>query len=139
MGFVVPYAMRMIGVSAREMLNEILLPAFLPAIPMAVILYVSHQMLEPSPLLSIMAVAGIGVPVYLVGYLSARVCKAERETCRSIAMSTIRLAGVYLKSMWHDPRLSRGDLLSRQTSHAARRRNDPEAGVLHRKGKEPTK
>src|SRR5439155_2145962 len=96
-GFVLPYALRVIGVRATEALKEILLPASLPTVPMAITLYVSQKMLEPSSLLSIIVVAGIGVLVYTIGYLSFGACEAERETCRSFALSTIRFAGSCLK------------------------------------------
>jgi O-antigen/teichoic acid export membrane protein len=96
-GFVLPYALRVIDVRATEALKEIVLPALLPAVPMAIILYVTQTLLEPRSLLSIMVVAGIGVLVYAIGYLSVGACESERATCRSFALSTIRFAEACLK------------------------------------------
>ena len=99
MGFVLPYAMRVIGVSAREVLNEIVLPVFIPAIPMALVLYVWRHMLQPSAMVSLLTAGGVSIVVYMMGYLSAGVCKAERDTCTGAARSTIRIASGYLKGI----------------------------------------
>jgi O-antigen/teichoic acid export membrane protein len=97
LGFVLPYAMRNIGVGATEALNEIFLPALLPAVPMTIILYVFQRTFEPSSLLSITLVAGIGGLVYMTGYLSIGASDLERQACRNYALSTIRLAESWFK------------------------------------------
>ena len=96
-GFVLPYAMRTIDIRITDAFKEIFLPAFLPALPMAIMLYGVQKILMPSSLLSIMVVAGIGLLVYAVGYLSVGACEAERATCRSIALTTIRSAEACFK------------------------------------------
>jgi len=97
LGLVLPYSMRVIGVNATEALKEIFLPALLPAVPMMIILYILQLLVEPLSLLSIMVVASVGVLVYTIGYLSVGASEIERQTCRSVALSTIRFAETCLK------------------------------------------
>jgi O-antigen/teichoic acid export membrane protein len=99
LGFILPYATRVIGVSATEALKEIFLPALLPAIPLVILLYVLQQAIEPSSLLSIMVMAGSGVLVYMLGYLSVGASQVERQTYRRLALSTIRFAETHLKRL----------------------------------------
>jgi O-antigen/teichoic acid export membrane protein len=99
LGFVLPYAMRVIGVSAAEALKEIFIPALLPAIPVAILLYALQQVVEPSSLLSIMVVAASGVLVYMLGYLSVGASQVERQIYRRLALSTIRFAEMHLKRL----------------------------------------
>jgi O-antigen/teichoic acid export membrane protein len=96
LGLVLPYALRVIGVSATEAFKEIFLPAFLPAVPMAVILYVLRQAAEPSSLLSITLVAAAGLSAYAIGYLRVGASHVERQTCRRFAHTTIDFAKGYL-------------------------------------------
>jgi O-antigen/teichoic acid export membrane protein len=96
-GFVLPYAMRTIGVSITELLKEICLPALLPVVPMAVVLYILQHAIEPSSLYSIMVVAGIGLLVYVIGYLNWGASEVERQTFRNLAHGTIRFAESCLK------------------------------------------
>jgi O-antigen/teichoic acid export membrane protein len=92
LGFVLPYAMRVIGVSAAEAFKEIFLPALLPAIPLAILLYVLQQVIEPSSLLSIMVIAGSGVLVYMLGYFSVGASQVERQTYCRLALSMMRFS-----------------------------------------------
>jgi O-antigen/teichoic acid export membrane protein len=97
LGFVLPYAMWVIGVSAAEALKEIFIPALLPAIPVVALLYALQQVVEPLSLLSIMAVAASGVLVYMLGYLTVGASAVERQTYRRLALSTIRFGEALLK------------------------------------------
>jgi len=97
LGFILPYAMRVIGVSGVETLKEIFSPALLPAVPMVIVLYVLRQVIALSSLLSIMVVAGIGLLVYLIGYFATGASELERQTYRGFAVSTIRFARTCLK------------------------------------------
>jgi O-antigen/teichoic acid export membrane protein len=97
LGLVLPYALRVIGVSKTQILKDVFLPALLPAIPTAIVLYVLRHTFEPSSLLSIMVVAGIGLLVYVIGYLSVGASEVERQTCRSFVLSTVRFAEARLK------------------------------------------
>jgi hypothetical protein len=64
---------------------------------MAILLVILQQAVKPSCLPSVMVVAGIGLLVYVIGYLCVGASKIERETCRRLAFSTIRFAEVRLK------------------------------------------
>jgi O-antigen/teichoic acid export membrane protein len=99
LGLTLPYTMNVLGVRTTQVVKEVFLPVLVPVIPMVIALYLLQEAIQPLSLFSILFLTGIGTLVYMTGYLSIDVCRAERETCRSIAMSTIRLAGGYLKSM----------------------------------------
>jgi len=96
-GLVLPYSMRVIGVRPTQVLKEVFLPALLPAIPTVIAIYVLQQAIEPSSLLSIMVVAGIGLLVYVIGYFKWGASEVERQTCRNFALGTTRFAGSCLK------------------------------------------
>jgi len=89
--------MRVIGVGAIKALKEIFLPALMPAVPMVMMIYLLQQAIEPSSPLSIMAVAGIGLLVYVIGYLSVGASQVERQTCRSFVVCTVQFAKARLK------------------------------------------
>jgi O-antigen/teichoic acid export membrane protein len=97
LGFVLPYAMRVISVNFSEITKEIFLPALLPVAPMVITLYIFQRAVEPSSLLAIFAVTGLGVLVYVVGYLNMGVSKLERQTCRNFAIGTIRFVEARFK------------------------------------------
>lgn len=94
---VLPFTMRIIGVSASEGIKEILLPALSPAVLMMLILQAAKQVAAPTSLLPVLAVAGFGMLVYAVGYLSLGASKAEKRTCREAAFFAFRAARTYLK------------------------------------------
>jgi O-antigen/teichoic acid export membrane protein len=99
LGFILPYALRVIGVSATDALKNIFLPPLLPAIPTAIVLYGLQDAIRPSSLLSIMVVAGVGFLVYVAGYLTIGANKLERKTCRSIAMGAVHFVEARLKQL----------------------------------------
>jgi len=96
-GFILPYAMRTLGVSITELLKRIFLPTLLPVVPTTAVLYILQHATEPSSLLSIMVVAGFGLLVYVIGYLNWGASEGERQICRSFAVGTIRFAESCLK------------------------------------------
>ena len=96
-GLVLPYSMRVIGVSPTEVVKEVFLPALLPAIPTAIVLYILQHTIEPSSPLSIMVVAGVGLLVYVIGYFYWGASEVERQTCRNFALGTTRFAESCLK------------------------------------------
>jgi O-antigen/teichoic acid export membrane protein len=96
LGVFLPYVMRIIGVNSAQVLKEMFLPTILPAVPMAIVLYVSVLYIKPVSLFSISVIAMSGTLVYVMTYLSVAICKVERDTCRSFALSTIHLARGYL-------------------------------------------
>lgn len=97
LGFILPFTMQVIGISVREALENIFLPALLPAVPMAVVLYGLQQALKPSSVLAIMVVAGVGVLVYVIGYISIGANTTERQVLRSYARSTMLFATARFK------------------------------------------
>ncbi len=90
--FVLPYAMRTIGVSGGEGLKRVLMPALCPAIPMIIVLYLLERVVEPSSWWAIAAVAAAGSLVYVAAYLRVGASEFERQTYRTLAASTLRLA-----------------------------------------------
>ena len=99
LGFVMPYTMRVLDVSATEVLVDIIRPALLPVIPMAIMLYLLQEVFEPNSLLVIVGLGGIGVLVYIVGYLSMGAAQVERQVYRSLVFNTFRLAQARLKRL----------------------------------------
>jgi hypothetical protein len=89
--FVIPYASRTIGVSARALLEEALLPVLFPAASLAIVLFLLQRAIEPTSLLVIAAEAGIGGLAYLAVYLATGAEELEREMYRTI-VSSMRLA-----------------------------------------------
>ena len=97
LSLVLPYSMHVLGVSKTQVVKEVFLPALLPVIPTVIVLYLLQYAIEPSSLLSIIAVAGIGFLVYVVGYLNLGASEMERQTCRGLMLNTIRFAEACFK------------------------------------------
>lgn len=97
LGFILPYAMRVMDVSIAIALKEIFLPSLLPVVPTVIGLYILQHAVQPLSLFSILIVAGLGLLVYVVGYLSIGASEVERQICRSFMLSTIRFAEAHLK------------------------------------------
>ena len=92
--FILPFSMRVIGISLLEMVREVFLPGLLPAVPTVIILYLLEQWLAPTSLLLTGVVAGCGVLIYLAGYLSLGASKSERQTCRNFVLGTLQFLSV---------------------------------------------
>jgi O-antigen/teichoic acid export membrane protein len=95
LGFVMPYSMRVIGTEGRKMLMEAYLPALLPAIPTLIILYVVQRAFQPQSWPALFLVGGIGLLTYFAGYLSSTSSSMERRLACSLAMKTLRMAGLH--------------------------------------------
>ena len=78
-GFISPYAMRMIGVSLHEMFTKVLRPAILPCIPMVVSLFLLRKAFAEPPILLVMLFAAVGILIYLAGYLLLKENDYERK------------------------------------------------------------
>jgi len=91
-GFVLPYAMRVTGVSKTQVVKEVFLPALLPAVPTAIVLYLLQHAIEPSSLFAIVFVGGVGFWMYVILYLSLGASEFERQICRNFALGTVRFA-----------------------------------------------
>jgi O-antigen/teichoic acid export membrane protein len=83
--FVVPYAMRTIGLSLRDVLLEVAVPAFAPAIPALAVLYGLRAWLDPSSLIAVLLVGAVGGVVYAALYLALCARPEEREALRRLA------------------------------------------------------
>jgi O-antigen/teichoic acid export membrane protein len=83
-GFVTPYAMRIIGVSTAELYTNVVLPSMLPIIPMGIAMIVLQKILQPTSFFLILLVAGVGGIIYGAGYLSLRANELERGILRTI-------------------------------------------------------
>lgn len=79
LGFVLPYCAHVIGVSARAVFVQILLPALVPAAPAALVLGLIRETLHPASVVAIVLTAGTGAAVYVVLYLRSSACAFERR------------------------------------------------------------
>jgi O-antigen/teichoic acid export membrane protein len=80
--FVLPYVMRVNHISFRVVLTEIYLPALLPALPMAIVLYGLREIVRPVSLIAIAAIGGLSLLVYLIGYAVLGAGRVERQLGR---------------------------------------------------------
>ena len=91
LGYVLPHAMKTMGVGPRRMLKEVLMPALVPAVPMAAVLYASQEVIEAHSLYSIVGTAALATLVYAVGCLFvAR--DPERQVLHSLTRGALRIA-----------------------------------------------
>jgi O-antigen/teichoic acid export membrane protein len=97
LGLVLPYAMRVMEITFRQLLRQIILPALLPAIPATLIIYLLQRMFDISSLIPIALAAAAGALVYLTGYLTFGASDFERDSVRRIASRTIAQARLVLK------------------------------------------
>lgn len=98
-GFVTPYAMRVIGVGIKEMYAKVLRPAIWPSIPMAIGMILLREVFSASSILLILLIAAIGSLIYLTMYLRIKENDYERklflkiiENITSRAKSRLNLA-----------------------------------------------
>ena len=90
--FVLPYAMRINGVSMRTAIMEMFLPAFVPVIPMAAALYGLRELIQPASYVSIALVGGLSLIVYAAGYLSIGASPSERQAIRGLIVNVLQRA-----------------------------------------------
>jgi O-antigen/teichoic acid export membrane protein len=88
--FVTPYSMRVIGINLRSALMEIYLPVIGPAIMMSVVLLGLRYLLEPTTLISILAIGSLGLLVYVSIYLSIGASTQERTNFIELVRSTVQ-------------------------------------------------
>jgi O-antigen/teichoic acid export membrane protein len=89
--FVIPYAARTLGVSARTLFADVLGPILLPAASLALVLLFLQHAIAPASFLFIAIEAIIGGLVYLGVYLAMGPRDLEREICHTL-MASLRLA-----------------------------------------------
>jgi O-antigen/teichoic acid export membrane protein len=93
LGFVTPYAMRVIGTSAKDMYTKVLWPTLIPVIPMSLLLIVLREVIQPSSLIMILLVAAVGPLVYFAVYLRMGANEFEREIMHKIFTNILARAG----------------------------------------------
>ena len=91
LGFVLPYTLRVMGVSAAEFAREVLAPTLAPAIPMLAVAYLLLRGLQPDSLLTVAPLVGVSLATYAVMYMWLGASTLERRACRSMATGTLRL------------------------------------------------
>jgi O-antigen/teichoic acid export membrane protein len=82
LGLVTPYAMRVMGAGAREMMARVVWPTLLPIIPMVIVLIALREALHPTSVIVILMVGGVGAAVYLGVYLLMGANVFERDVLR---------------------------------------------------------
>jgi O-antigen/teichoic acid export membrane protein len=82
LGFVIPYAARMIGVRFQEVIVHILLPAFLPVVPAGIGMYLLRDVVKPTSIILILLLGATGLLIYLAIYLCMRANEFERGILR---------------------------------------------------------
>ncbi len=87
--FVLPYVMRVNGISIRTVLTEIYLPALLPVAPTVIVLYGLREIAQPVSLIAIAATGGLGLLVYLIGYVILGAGRVERQLGRDAWLGAI--------------------------------------------------
>ncbi len=96
-GFVMPYAMRVIGVRAREAITEIILPAFIPVVPTILALALMLGVIPPVSWLALGAVVILAALVYVMGYMIIGAKEFEQQVLHELVGSTIHFAKARLK------------------------------------------
>jgi O-antigen/teichoic acid export membrane protein len=84
LGFVLPYAIRVIGVSGQEIYKNVVLPVFIPIIPAGLVIFLLWELFEPVTILPTLLIAGAGSLLYFTGYLRASSSEFERNLTRHI-------------------------------------------------------
>ena len=103
MCLVLPYVMRVNDVALRTVITEIYLPALLPAVPMAAVLYLLREVTQPDSLIIIAGIGLIGVLVYAGGYALIGAGRAEREMGRDSVRAAIRFTRAHLGRARSEP------------------------------------
>ncbi len=88
--FVLPYVMRVNQISFRIVLTEIYLPVLLPAVPMVIVLYGLREIVQPVSLIAIAAIGGLGLLVYVIGYMAIGAGRVERQLWRDTWLGALR-------------------------------------------------
>jgi O-antigen/teichoic acid export membrane protein len=100
--FVTPYALRVLQVSAREIIWQAWLPALAPAIPALVVAYLLRSLLAPQSVISVASVAGVSCLVFAVVYLALKVNDFERQTCRRFAITLLASVRLQWRRAWFE-------------------------------------
>jgi O-antigen/teichoic acid export membrane protein len=89
---IVPFTLRLLGLSARAAVAQVLLPVVGPTTLMMLALYALQRLIVPATLLPLLFVAGAGAAVFGLAYLAFCATPAERSTYWGLAAGAGRLA-----------------------------------------------
>jgi len=99
LGFVHPYVIRVIKLSRREALSQIVSPALIPVIPTVIAMYLLQSVLRLNSIFPILFIGVVGLLVYLVVYLSLQVNRFERGVLINILTEIAYQAKLAMKSI----------------------------------------
>lgn len=91
--FVVPYAARVLGVSARELSVEVIGPLLVPALVLSGILVAGRSILPVGSALPLALVVAVGVLAYGLAYVTVGARDSERSAYRAAGAALLRVAG----------------------------------------------
>ena len=97
-GFVLPYTMRAIGAHIHDVVNQVLIPTSIPAIPSSIAIYILTKVVPLTSIPSVLFVGGAGLIIYVLAYLSIESNAFERELFRNILMNIFQQARSYIRS-----------------------------------------
>jgi O-antigen/teichoic acid export membrane protein len=97
---VIPYTWRVIGISPSRAVNHALLPVLVPAIPAVAIPYILREAAGITSTAGTIALALVGVTMYLTTYLRFGASRAERSIYRGTVLGTMRFAEEKLRRPW---------------------------------------
>jgi O-antigen/teichoic acid export membrane protein len=98
LGVILPYTTRLVGVSWSRVINEILLPALLPAVPAALTLYLLTEAVRMPSIFLMVLFAALSAVIYLAGYVSLGVNRSERLALQKVIYNVRRYAITVAKS-----------------------------------------
>ena len=91
--FVLPYAARVLGVSVREIVAEVITPLLVPALILSAILVVGGSVLAVRSVLPLALVILGGILAYGVAYVMLGARASERSAYRAAAAALLRIPG----------------------------------------------
>jgi O-antigen/teichoic acid export membrane protein len=96
--FVLPYTLRVLHVGIRDVLEQVVLPVSVPALPLLLLLLALDQTFGLSSWLALAAAAAAGGLVYATAYLLLGASAVERRLCREAALGTLHFVSVRIAS-----------------------------------------
>jgi O-antigen/teichoic acid export membrane protein len=96
-GFVLPYTARVTGLRVVDVVKMILLPALLPAVPSALLLYLLRETIAITSIFHLALVSAGGLIVYALTYFLIGAGEWERQSYHHLAQSGLRFATTYLR------------------------------------------
>ncbi|HZT09026.1 MAG TPA: oligosaccharide flippase family protein [Chloroflexota bacterium] len=87
---VMPYAMRVVGITPKQLVMQAIWPALVPTIPMAIALYALERAVRPTSLPTVASLALAGMLVYAAAYLRLGASPLELAACRNAMGGILR-------------------------------------------------